>query len=747
MSPHCLEGNLVYRALHYWSNLVAAKYLPALGHSFLSTSNANETTTGEARYQHRAMKGDSEGSLIQPLTYTGQDSGSTDVMGYKDELAKSNFRPQDEDMESRFSFRVSREDVRREGKVYLEDLVRRVIGTSNSTGENFEDRKCVALLRNGRRCACLLPSSDRKLAASLLQIISAISDEVISLDLLRAYISINLCGRIHRDGINFREIPLTLLAQQLQDMVRQEILGQRSAMSFSSLHSHGLRERFNEILHDFPRKSGQAVALVLKVLLGITGKGMLSLRFIQKFLRFMVNQGIIRKNEGLNQILLPLSALKLLPGIIEIKGDSRDPTNCQICYNHSQLHDLMTSSWWFQDTWPPLFTGAYQEAHWERLCNEQLAEFEGRKAESARPTPSILDEGYISHEPTSDVQERPFSLAIDSGFQDHGSNSYGTRPMYERYGANEIDPRSEEDSGPSSAVNRVIRSDEDIGSRKGYDRNPIILAAEKHLQACFAADEQLASLLRQVSTSMAEKYLEADIRELLKYHHLDLKKLASTNLEHAAANLLRSHWYRQRIAVALVDSLNGRNSEIDDAEGQGPNETNGTAGSTYYLNRWLQDNLGFNEAPPAHHYEYDVTSADLAHDEEAQEEIERDDSTNGELDDNDVESFAADDYVRRMERFIFGGVPFRKLLERVQIYTINTEYTALRCTLMTLPDQNINFNFESNANWFDRLRSNFERHCTMKCNWWPLAPPSLAVRHDHCRVFWKCVSVPLRLFC
>lgn len=195
--------------------------------------------------------------------------------------------------------------------------------------------------------------------------------------------------------------------------------------------------------------------------------------------------------------------------------------------------------------------------------------------------------------------------------------------MYESGGTDFVDLRSEKDSNLSSEDNHVMRSDEGIGSRKGYDRSPLILAAEKKLQACFATDEELKSLLQQVSTSMAERYLEADIRELLKYHHLDLKKLASTNLGHAAAILLRSHWYRHRIAVALVDCLNRRNPKTDDADVERPDEAKGIEESAYYLNLWLQDNPGVNALsplppPPNEH----MSSADLIHDEEAREGLE-----------------------------------------------------------------------------------------------------------------------------
>ena len=136
-------------------------------------------------------------------------------------------------------------------------------------------------------------------------------------------------------------------------------------------------------------------------------------------------------------------------------------------------------------------------------------------------------------------------------------------------------PSEDPISGDPDAIQHVTPDYEDIGSRKPTSKTRGIVAAENHLKACILSNQNILTLLTQIALTVDVEDLRIDIRELLKHYHLDLRRCAGTNLEKATADLLRSHWYRDKIARRIAFRLKGLGEENEESEDDESRENKG----------------------------------------------------------------------------------------------------------------------------------------------------------------------------
>lgn len=301
-------------------------------------------------------------------------------------------------------------------------------------------------------------------------------------------------------------------------------------------------------------------------------------------------------------------------------------------------------------------------------------------------------------------------------------------------------------------VGRIDASDDDIGSLITRDHKDEIVAAENHLMRCLGKKAEPTGLIAQLKAEMTENALKEDLTKHLKFYFLDLRFCSSTKLEKESAGLLRSRRYRERVASGLLRRLQGD----DDLDGQDTDMTQPLSSfeeKLFVLERWLRDDPNFHspddpESDPSAPTQ--ETTIELGNDEAlGQQHMDMLSSFEGESQSLCLSSDADDgefsqpefDYVKKMERFMFEGLPFRKFLERLQLQTIRLPYISIRQTLMAVRENDIEFCFPNSGSWFDRLRSYVERNSAAKWDWWPLSPPRSALADDHCRIMWRCVSL------
>ncbi|ETN36178.1 uncharacterized protein HMPREF1541_08455, partial [Cyphellophora europaea CBS 101466] len=210
-------------------------------------------------------------------------------------------------------------------------------------------------------------------------------------------------------------------------------------------------------------------------------------------------------------------------------------------------------------------------------------------------------------------------------------------------------------------IGRVIPCNEDIGSQKACSKIAELVVAEKHLESLLLESDILISIVRQTipNRNMSE-FLE-DFRELLKYYHIDLRQEARTNLQNATAMLLRSHWYRARIARRIFHKIT--NQEPLDSNEEDENPRYASDPSLYDLNDWLANNQGFNDPNNGCRTPPEIDESQFSTDEDTSD-----------IDSELHEAVKDLKYIKSMEDFVFRSKSFRKLLERVQMLTISPVY-------------------------------------------------------------------------
>jgi hypothetical protein len=262
--------------------------------------------------------------------------------------------------------------------------------------------------------------------------------------------------------------------------------------------------------------------------------------------------------------------------------------------------------------------------------------------------------------------------------------------------------------GSTAKYGRVVPSDEGIGSRKATSRIPEVIKAERHLETCLLESREIVVALRQILHDDNINDFCEDLRELLKYYYLDLKSVAKTNLQNATADMLRGHWYRERIAKQFACKLTGHTSDDSD-EGEEDRPT-ATGMSISDLNEWITKNQSFSDPNDNRGTLLEDVSLDFDNSEDETS------NSDGEL------SEAVKDlkYIKHMEHFAFQGKAFRNLLERIQTQSIQPQYHDLRRILMTLPDASIKFDDSSRQSWSDKGKCWVEEQSNRRWDWWPL---------------------------
>ena len=284
-----------------------------------------------------------------------------------------------------------------------------------------------------------------------------------------------------------------------------------------------------------------------------------------------------------------------------------------------------------------------------------------------------------------------------------------------------------------SDIRSVASFTDDINSQVSTKRSPQEVAAEEQLGSLLAQNEELRGLYETALSKISKERLIQNLRRLLKQYHLDLCKIASTNLEKATVHLLRSRWSRVRIAQMISDLVqpdNGEDPEQPLAE---------VPRNLFDLEAWIAGNAGF--ATPKTRVPFDPVLEEWNGAELADEEswaLQEDDS----LDESDEENNPSAKLMPKIseaENFLLEGESFQRLLTTFRTFLMPASLSHLTRVLMSLPSDRIWFSDMDDNTIVNKFKILVEDLTVEDWQWWPLRPKMRKLQMDQTRVHWLCV--------
>jgi hypothetical protein len=275
----------------------------------------------------------------------------------------------------------------------------------------------------------------------------------------------------------------------------------------------------------------------------------------------------------------------------------------------------------------------------------------------------------------------------------------------------------------------VVSFKDDINSQVSTKRTPQEVAAEEQLGVLLARHKELRPLYETALSKIGKERLIHNLRRLLKQYHLDLCKVARTNLEKGTAHLLRSRWSRVRIAQMISDVVQPDTREdLEQQLAEVPDKS-------FDLENWLAGNAGF--AAPKARVPEEWNSVGLSGEEDW---LPQEDDSLDESDEEDNHSVKLLPKISEAENFLLRGDSFRRLLTTLRTFLLPASLSHLTRVLMSLPSDRIWFSDMEDNSIVNKFKIFVEELTEEDWHWWPLRPKMRKLRADQTRVHWHCVS-------
>jgi hypothetical protein len=282
-----------------------------------------------------------------------------------------------------------------------------------------------------------------------------------------------------------------------------------------------------------------------------------------------------------------------------------------------------------------------------------------------------------------------------------------------------------------SDIRSVASFTDDINSQVSTRRSPQEVVAEEKLGFLLAQNEELRGLYEASLSKISKERLIQNLRRLLKQYHLDLCRVAKTNLEKATARLLRSRWSRVRIAQMISDLVQPDTGEdLEQPLAEVPREM-------FDLEAWVAGNAGF--ATPKTRVPFDPAPEERNGAEPESWALQEDDSLD-ESDDENKPSVKLLSKISEAENFLLEGESFQRLLTTFRTFLMPASLSHLTRVLMSLPSDRIWFSDMDDNSILNKFKILVEDLTVEDWQWWPLRPKMRKLQMDQTRVHWLCVS-------
>ncbi|KAF4631646.1 hypothetical protein G7Y89_g6486 [Cudoniella acicularis] len=305
----------------------------------------------------------------------------------------------------------------------------------------------------------------------------------------------------------------------------------------------------------------------------------------------------------------------------------------------------------------------------------------------------------------------------------------GSESLYQKQ---DIDSRSE-NSQVSEAqkyylgddLRSVVSDLDEINSQASTRRSRQEVLAEEHLAILLAQHQDLQPLFQDALKIIDEKRFVDNMRRLLKRFYLALSLKAKTNLEHAAAQLLRSRWSRIRLAQNILDRFSPQKQEHTTLQ------VSEIQLQVQDLEDWIANNAGLSS-----NLENPVNvNAPLP----IYTESEGEDGSDADGDDEDeFEQPKSLPNIDEMENFLLRGTPFQDLSANICFFLLPASLNSLTRVLRSVPQDRVWFSEEEDSSLTNKLKTLIEDATEENWNWWPLRPRMKRLQKEQTRVHWIC---------
>ncbi|KAH7409341.1 hypothetical protein BKA64DRAFT_393873 [Cadophora sp. MPI-SDFR-AT-0126] len=284
-------------------------------------------------------------------------------------------------------------------------------------------------------------------------------------------------------------------------------------------------------------------------------------------------------------------------------------------------------------------------------------------------------------------------------------------------------------------IRSIISDDLDIQSRRSSKVTYQERLAEENLGYLLARHPQLKPLSEEALHRVGKIRFVDNLRRLLKGYYIDLRPIATTKLEIATVNLLRSRYSRARLSQQISDILDPEIDEMDD------HEVRKAAITRQELERWVVGNPEF-VSPREPFDDLNVEIDDSSSDDE--QVVQKATTSRGKTPEVTEEPNLPN--ITQMESFLLtcgGGGPFQRLSTHLRIFLLPPTLGPLVRIMMSLPAECVWLDDQEDASLSNKLKAFVEDMTEEKWNWWPLRPRMRPLGKDQMRLNWVCVSLKL----
>ncbi|KAG4439306.1 hypothetical protein IFR05_005239 [Cadophora sp. M221] len=278
-------------------------------------------------------------------------------------------------------------------------------------------------------------------------------------------------------------------------------------------------------------------------------------------------------------------------------------------------------------------------------------------------------------------------------------------------------------------VRSIVSDDVDIQSKRSSKATYQERLAEQNLGYLLARNPQFRPLSEEALHRVGKIRFVDNLRRLLKRYYIDLRPIATTKLEIATVNLLRSRYSRARLAQQISDILAPENEETNEEIVQHA-ET-----KRQELESWIAHNPEF--VPPGEV----VEDLDLEIDESSSDEevIEETRVPTGKVQVEIEEPNLPN--IDQMENFLLtggDGSPFQTLSTHLRLFLLPPTLGPLVRILMSLPQERVWLDVDEDNSLLNKFKSFVEDMTEENWNWWPLRPRMRNLEKDQMRLHWLC---------
>ncbi|KAK0110693.1 hypothetical protein ONS96_002294 [Cadophora gregata f. sp. sojae] len=278
-------------------------------------------------------------------------------------------------------------------------------------------------------------------------------------------------------------------------------------------------------------------------------------------------------------------------------------------------------------------------------------------------------------------------------------------------------------------IRSIISDDIDIQSKRSSKATYQERIAEENLGYLLARNPQLRPLSEEALRRVGKIRFVDNLRRLLKRYYIELRPIATTKLEVATVNLLRSRYSRARLSQQMSDILAPEHDEADEQQVQQ------AAITRQELENWIVRNPEFVPQEELDDFDLDIDESSSDDEEPVQVAKIPVAEVHAEIEEPNLPNLT------QMESFLLtcgGGSPFQTLSTHLRIFLLPPTLGPLVRILMSLPAERVWLDDQDDTSFSNKSKAFIEDVTEENWNWWPLRSRMRPLGKDQMRLNWIC---------